>query len=756
MRRRRRWIAAAGALALVLAAAGSLYWPISKRRLDPGPVVSLRITDRSGELLREILSDEGGRCRWVGLADISPFLLRATVASEDKSFFAHPGVDVTAVIRAFFQNLRSRRVVSGASTITQQVVRNIWRFRRTLPAKVREAWLAVRLDHTLSKEGILLQYLNRISYGNQAFGIEAASRLYFDKPCSGLSLAESAFLAAVPRAPSVLNPYRNFSGVKRRQEDILRRMHGLGYVDEAALARALAEPVGLRPAAERFRAPHFCDWILAGIPRDERPGVAEIRTTLDAGLQAKVEALIRNNLARLEAKGVTQAAAIVLDNASGDILGMAGSRDFFDAAHDGQVNGALAPRQPGSTLKPITYGLGLERGLTAATILEDDPTPFATPGGAFTPDNYDESFHGAIRLRSALASSYNVPAVAVLEALGPDLLYAKLHEIGFAGLSQPPGFYGVGLTLGNAEATLLELVRAYAALAREGLYRDARSVLRTVGHDGWVRESDSPTPARRVFSRTSAYIITSILSDRDARIPSFGYHSPLNLPFPTAAKTGTSKDYRDNWTIGYTPALTVGVWAGDFSGKPMRSVSGITGAGPLFRDILQLAAASHPSGPFLEPPGIVRAEICPLSGLRPSPRCRGVIHEIFAAGTEPETTCALSHEQAAPGAGGGPSGLGSKIPARGLTVLSPADGDVYKLDPVLRGEYQSIRLRAVLAAGFRPEAVEWWVEGKKIGEAGPPYSLAWRLKPGSYTIRARARSTTGMEESPPVRITVLS
>jgi penicillin-binding protein 1C len=756
VRRRRRWLAAAGAVVFVLAALGSFYWPIPKRRLDPGPVVSLRITDRSGRLLREVLSDEGGRCRWVGLADISPFLLQATVASEDKSFFAHPGVDVTAVIRAFVQNLRSRRVVSGASTITQQVVRNIWHFRRNLPAKVREAWLAVRLDHTLSKEGILLQYLNRISYGNQAFGIEAAARQYFDKPASRLSLAESAFLAAVPRAPTVLNPYRNFAGVKRRQEEILRRMRDLGYVDDASLRRALQELVETRPAEEKFQAPHFCDWILAGVPAAERPGIAEIRTTLDAPLQAKVEALIRNSLARLEKKGVTNAAAIVLDNRNGDILAMAGSRDFFDAAHDGQVNGALAPRQPGSTLKPITYGLGLESGLTAATILEDDPTPFATPGGAFAPENYDESYHGAIRLRSALASSYNVPAVAVLQALGPDKLYAKLREIGFGGLTQPPGYYGVGLTLGNAEATLLELVRAYAALAREGVYYADRSVLRIAGKDGQARDMPRAAPPRRVFSAASAYIITSILSDKDARIPSFGYLSPLNLPFAAAAKTGTSKDYRDNWTIGYTPAVTVGVWAGDFSGKPMQNVSGITGAGPLFRDIIQLAAADRPAETFAEPAGIVRAEICPLSGLRPGPHCTGVIREIFAAGTEPVKTCAMAHDQVGPGQSGRPNALGARLPSSGLSVLTPADGDIFKLDPVLRGEFQSIRLRVALAEGFRPDVVEWWVNGEKIGAGGAPYHLAWKLKPGSFTIRARARSGTGTVESRPVRITVAS
>lgn len=755
MRLRGRRLAAAGILALVLAALGSLYWPIPSRRLDPGPVVSLRLTDREGRLLREVLSEEGGRCRWVGLAEISPLLLQATVASEDKSFFAHPGVDLVAVVRAFFQNLRSRRVVSGASTITQQVVRNIWRFRRTLPSKVREAWLAVRLDNSLSKEAILLQYLNRISYGNQAYGIEAASRQYFDKPAARLSLAESAFLAAVPRAPTVLNPYRNFAGVKRRQEEILRRMRDLGYIEEAALERALSEPVTPLPPEVKFRAPHFCDWILSRVPAEERPRLAEIRTTLDAVLQTKVEALIRDGLSRLEKKGVTNAAAVVLDNATGDILAMAGSRDFFDAAHDGQVNGALALRQPGSTLKPITYGLGLEHGLTAATLLEDDPTPFATPDGAFAPENYDESFHGPTRLRSALASSYNVPAVAVLQALGPDLLYAKLREMGFAGLTQPPGFYGVGLTLGSGEATLLELVRAYAALARGGVFRSERSLLGFIGKDGTASEADAPPPPRRVFSPAAAYIITDILSDRDARIPAFGYHSPLNLPFAAAAKTGTSKDYRDNWTVGYTPAVTVGVWAGDFTGKPMRSVSGITGAGPIFRDILQLAAASRPSGPFPEPAGIVRAEICPLSGLRPGPRCTGVMQEVFVRGSEPRDACELAHEQGAAGGGRGQAGLGARIPDTGLTVLTPADGDVFKLDPVLRGEFQSIRLRAVLAEGFRPEAVEWWVNGEKAGQSGPPYVLSWKLRPGSFTMKARARNGAATVDSRPVRITVL-
>ncbi|MGD0782785.1 MAG: penicillin-binding protein 1C [Candidatus Aminicenantales bacterium] len=756
MRRlRKRTVLAAGTVALVAAALGSFYLPLPRGTLSPRGVVSLRLTDRHGALLREVLSDEGGRCRWVGLADISPFLLRATVASEDKSFFVHSGVNLAAVLRAFVQNLKSRHVVSGASTITQQVIRNVYHLPRTLPAKVHEAWLAVRLDHTLSKDEILIQYLNRISYGNQSYGIEAASCLYFDKPAAFLSLAESAFLAALPRAPALLNPYRNEAGVLKRQREILHRMHALGYIPRDELERALEEPVRVRPPEEKFRAPHFCETVLSSIPPDKRPDIAEIRTTLDGELQDRVEALLRTELAQVEKKGVTNGAAIVLDNGSGDILALVGSRDFFDERDDGQVNGALALRQPGSTLKPITYGLGLEHGLTAASILEDDPTPFATPNGAFAPENYDEAYHGAVRLRSALASSYNVPAVAVLQAIGPDLLFRKLKELSFDSLRQTPGFYGVGLTLGNGEVTLLELARAYAALARGGVFKPSRFVLRTRLKDGRIDPAPRPLAPRRIFSPETAYIITHILSDHDARIPSFGYYSPLNLPFPAAAKTGTSKDFRDNWTVGYTPSLTVAVWAGDFTGKPMRNVSGITGAGPIFRDVIQLAASRLPQEDFIEPKTIVHERICPVSGLKPGPHCAGVIDEIFAPGTAPAETCRLAHgpgERIRPG--GSPASPAA--PPGGVALITPQDGDVFKIDPVLRGAFQSIRLRAALGAGADADRVEWWIDGQKVGEDGPPFSRAWNLKPGSFRIQVRVRLKGSIVESHPVRITVLS
>jgi penicillin-binding protein 1C len=742
-----------GAALAVLAAGGSLRLPLPGRRFDPKPIVSLRLVDREGRLLREVLSDEGGRCRWVGLEDVSPAVVWATIAAEDKRFPTHGGVDVLSAARAVVQNVRRGRVVSGASTITQQAVRNVYRFPRTWPGKLAEAWLAVRLENTLSKEDILAQYLNRVPYGNLAFGIEAAARLYLDKPASDLSLAEAAFLAALPRSPSTLNPFRDPGSVLERQKDILDRVAALGAFPAVDLERARREEVKLGSAGTKFRAPHFSDFVLARLPEDLNRRAVEVRTTLDLGLQEKVEVLLQNHLLDLEDRGLSNGAVLVLENSTGEILALAGSRDFFDPATDGQVNGVTALRQPGSTLKPMTYALALEKGLTAATLIDDAPAEFATLEGVFAPENYDERYHGPIRLRSALASSYNVPAVAVLDLLGPDLLYRRLREAGFSSLQKTPGFYGVGLTLGNGEVTLLELVRAYAAFARGGLGVGERFLRSVRAKDGRDLPLPDTSPSPRLFSPQVAYLITHILSDRDARVPAFGYLTPLNLPFPAAAKTGTSKDFRDNWTVGYTPRYTVGIWVGNFDGSPMHRVSGITGAGPLFRDVMLHLEAGGPKAPFPEPKGIVKARICPLSGLRPGPACPSAIEELFLSGTEPETECGLSH-RAGPKRTSVQASL--RRPRAVLTVETPLPGDVYKIDPVLRPEFQVLRFQASVSDEAAVEAVEWWVNERLVGRAGFPYTLAWRLKPGTYVVQARAARGSEVVESRPVRIRVLS
>ena len=739
-----------GAAALV--AVFSFIVPIPKSRLSPLPVLSLNLLDRAGRPLREVLSDEGGRCRWVALSEISPHAVGAVIAAEDRRFPVHGGIDVYAIGRALAQAVRRGRVVSGASTITQQLVRNIYHFPRTVPSKIAEAWLAVRMEHTLSKEEILTQYLNRISFGRQAYGLEAASRFYFDKPALDLSPAEAAYLAALPRSPGRFRPERDAALLRGRRDAILRKMARLGFLSAETLSRALDEPIRIAAAVRTFQAPHFVEYVVSGLSPAERSDFSKIRTTLDLPLQIKVESLLSGHLRSLEKKGLTNGAVIVLENESGAVRAMVGSRDFFDESHDGQVNGALSLRQPGSALKPLTYALALEKGMTAATLIDDAPSEFGSLEGTFAPENYDEHFHGPVRLRSALASSYNVPAVAVLDLLGPDLLFRKLQEMGFRSLQKDASFYGIGLTLGNGEVTLLELARAYAALARGGLYKPERVIETVVRKDGRP-ELEWPSPsAKRVFPAVVSYLVTDILSDHDARIPTFGYRGPLNLPFPAAAKTGTSKDFRDNWTVGYTPRYTVAVWVGNFDGSPMHNVSGVTGAGPLFRDVMLLLEGTGPSLPFAEPRGLIRAEICPVSGEIPSAACPATITELFASGSVPRTECRLTHRSTAdPGA--------LRLVGRSadpIQIVFPSDGDVFKIDSILRTEYQALNMRVRVDVRPSPETVEWCVDGIRTSVVGPPFSWAWKLRPGSYIITARAVRNGRPVESRPVKIRVLS
>jgi penicillin-binding protein 1C len=717
-------------------------------------MTSLRLLDRNGVLLREVLSDEGGRCLWVRLEDVSPYLLKATIAAEDKLFFFHHGVNGLSVLRALVQNLRHGEVVSGASTITQQVVRALYPARRNLWVKLREAWLALRLERTLSKPEILCQYINRISYGNQAHGIEAASRLYLDKPSSQLSLAEAAYLAAIPRSPSRLNPYRSPGALKKRQAFILARMSELGLAARADCDRARTEELCLRPAEETFRAPHFCDFVLAQIPAAARKDLIAVETTIDHELQQKVEILLKNNLGQMNGRGAGNGAAVVIDNRNGEILSLVGSRDFFDEAGDGQVNGVLALRQPGSTLKPFTYGLALERGLTAASIIDDSPAQFRVIESRYRPQNYDRRYHGPISLRAALACSYNIPAVALLQQMGPDLLFRRLRSLGFNSLTQDPGYYGVGLTLGNGEVSLLELAAAYSALARQGLYLRPRPVVRLVRKGGREDPWPSPEAGERVFSPQVAYIITDVLADRDARMPSFGYHNPLAFPFPVAAKTGTSKDFRDNWTVGFSPRYTVAVWAGNFDGRPMPNVSGVSGCGPLFRAIMLLLHKGTRAADFPEPEGVVRSLVCPRSGLRPNAFCPGAVEEVFIEGTEPREPCSLHRKEPGTSLAAADANRGPR-PWR-FEISFPRDGDVFKLDPVLRPEHQRLKLRVAVPPADGVVGVEWWVNGEKVGDCGPPHSIFWNLRPGSYTIRATAVRDGLPLESPPVKIVVLT
>ena len=669
---------------------------------------SVEITDRYGRALRMLLSLDETVNKPVPLEDVSPWLVLATLAAEDRRFFTHLGVDFEALARALWQNARAGRTVSGGSTISEQLVRALNPRPRNFAGKLAEAFQALVMERRLDKKTILEGYLNNVSYGGRLRGAEAAAWSYFGVPARDLSLGQAALLAGIPKSPRGYDPRKHLDQALSRQRRVLGRMQEWGWLDSGALALASAERIQVQAEDRRLRAAHFTEFVrgrsgAGGI--GSSAGASRLRTTLDADLQESFEKLLAEHLERLARYRVSNGALVALDNVSGEVLAWVGSADYFDAEHQGAVDGVTALRQPGSALKPFAYGLALARGLKASDLLLDTPTYY--PDG-FTPKNYDETFHGPVRAREALACSYNIPAVRVVAELGVARLLEGLRRFGVESLRESPEHYGLGLVLGNGEVTLLELANAYAALARGGVWMP------------WavLKEESRPAAARRSLDRESAYIVTDILSDNSARASAFGLNSPFHVPFPFAAKTGTTKDYRDNWALGYTPGWTVGVWVGNFDGKPMRRVSGISGAGPILHDAAEEMERRFGSRPFPRPAGIREIEVCPDSGDLPGPWCPSRMREVFSVRNLPQKVCALHR---AP--------QDASAPARtSLVVDFPKPGDVFKLDPTAALASQAIRLRAVGG----DESSVWTVDGRELPDRG--VSVWWRLVAGRHRV----------------------
>ncbi len=602
---------------------------------------SIQVLDRNGDLLREVRADDdGARAVWVPLDEMGANAIDAVIAAEDRRFGEHIGVDPSATLRAIGSSLKARRVVSGASTITMQLARVVEPHPRTFRGKLGEMAMAVRIEASLSKREILEQYMNRAPFGERVRGIGAASRYFFDKPPRELSLAEAATLASIPRGPSYYSLTKHPERVLRRRDRVLDRMLANGAIDREQHGRAKAEPLTLQIGKGGFGAPHLVDALLSGTLDPSLPPLrgtaARIETTVDRSLEREVELAASEIVRSLDKKHVTAASVLVVDNASGDILAYVGSPRWDDDARLGKNDGVRALRQPGSTLKPFVYGLAMEElGWTPATVLPDVELHLDTPRGPYSPRNYDERFHGPVRLREALASSYNVPAVFAANEVGVSRVLDRLHAVGLSSLDESPEFYGPAVALGDGEVRLYDLVNAYATLARGGIARPLRAV-----------RGGAPGEERRVMPAAQAEMITDILRDRTARVSAFGDHSALDLPFEVAAKTGTSKGYRDNWTVGYTNEVTVGVWVGNFDGSAMTKVSGITGAAPLFALAMSAAmrgrehageADSHDHG------DTERVSVCALSGGHPGPGCTHTVTEIVPKGKAIAQACTM-HE----------------------------------------------------------------------------------------------------------------
>lgn len=653
---------------------------VSELRDRAAQFETTRILDRDGNVLYEILDPSAGRRTYVPLEDISPALIAATIATEDKDFYDHPGFDLVAMTRALWQNYTAGEIQSGASTITQQLARALLldpteRYDQSYERKAREIVLAYEITNQYSKEEILELYLNENYYGNMAYGVQAAAETYFNSDAGSLNLWQSAFLAGLPQAPSVYDIYNNRDATLYRQRSVLVLMYELSrerncieigsgrppvcvsYAD-ATQAGIDLENYQFPELSFSMRYPHWVVYVRSLLEEQFDPQTIyrsgfTVHTTLDPKLQDEAQRIVANQVAALVDHNATNGALVAIDPNTGEILAMVGSADFNNDAISGQVNMVLSQtRQPGSAIKPLTYVAAFERGWTPATLIWDVPTefppstdPFDT-GPVYKPVNYDGRFHGPVTVRSALANSYNIPAVKTLEFVGiyndpetpiEDGLINFARRLGITSLTRPD--YGLSLTLGGGEVSLLELTSAFATFANEGRMMPMVAISKIVDHAGNVIYEYEPPVGSQVVRVEHAYLISDILADKNARIPMFGTNPVINLPFSAAVKTGTTNDFRDNWTIGYTPDLVVGAWVGNADYTPMVNTSGLTGAGPIWAQFMTFAINDLMGGtpsPFVRPPGIVDRVICTVSGTEPSEWCPQQRSEIFAADQPPQ------------------------------------------------------------------------------------------------------------------------
>ncbi len=785
---------------------------------DRAAAPSSKLYDRNGQLLFEVIDPYLGKHSPLPLSEIPLALRQATVATEDADFYTHPGVDLRGILRSIWINLQGGE--AGGSTITQQVARNLLfspeeRSERTLTRKLREAILAYRITRRYTKDDILALYLNENYYGNMAYGVEAAAHAYFGKTVDELDLAECTLIAGLPQAPSVYNPLINPDGARRRQRTVLDLMVKQGYLTAEEANLAASEPLKYASTPFPIRAPHFVTYVWSqlettlGVETMAQGGLS-IYTTLDVDLNERAEALVRRHIDALQARSgpdrnVNNAALLTLDPHNGEILVMVGSANYFDAEIGGAMNTTLALRQPGSAIKPITYAAAFSPAwlgradrvtqwgdlpFTAATMLVDVRTSFITREGVgYVPLNYDLRWHGPVLLREALGSSYNLPAVKVLDAVGLEAMIAQARQMGISTFDQAVDRFGLALTLGGGEVQMIELASAYAALAAGGEWVTPVSVIEVVDAQGKTIWTPAQTRRQALDARV-AYLITHILADEWARMPSFGEQSALYLGRPAAAKTGTTTDWRDNWTVGYTPDLATAVWVGNADNSPMYHVSGISGAGPIWHDLMILALKDRPVRDFVRPDGLVEVEVCALSGLLPEPFCPHRRHELFIAGSEPTEPCNLHQlvridtatglratastpedrvrvsvytvypaeaqawavEQGIPQPPPSPDAtpVSPETPETPSTVLleivSPFQMDRYRLSSSLPREDQRIMVEARGRAGVAFTQVTLFVDGEALATlTEPPYRTWWALQPGEHRIHALGTTPGGGE-----------
>lgn len=757
--------------------------PVDKNLLFGNIENSLTIKDRHRVVLTKLYPYYGGSYQPVAYNQIPPCLIHALISTEDKRFFKHRGVDILALLRAFKYNLFSMRIVSGGSTLTQQLVRITHNLKRSYKSKLYEMFLALRYECSFTKKDILTAYFNHVFIGNQIYGIKAASKLYFGKELKELSISESAFLIGILKSGTLYNPYKHFKAAEKRRRYVLYRMFKEGYINKKNYEMARLEGVNIIPLKRPFKAPHFCFYVKKKIKEAGLKNVSEIVTTLNWHLQKKIELIIKNNLCRLKGLNVGNASVVILDAKTGEILTMVGSLNYFDNNEDGQVNGALALRQPGSSLKPFLYAYIFSKGYSPSDIISDIKTHLPTASGDYAPINYDKKYHGPVSIREALSCSYNIPAVKWLFKHDYKEYIAFLKKLGFRSINRPPYFYGLSIALGTAEVRLLDMASAYTVFANKGNFIPVRKIIKATLQSGKVIQFKAK-PKMQVVDPESIYLVNHILTDRNSRLRAFPNLRGIIYPFDIAFKTGTSKDYRDAWVVGYTSDYIVGIWLGNFKGKSMNKITGGSGAVPLLYDIFLKLNPSFKNQFFSKPGNIVIKRICPVSGLLVSSHCASEVEEVFIKGREPKKYCNVhklyyqevngnirkkvftvldseykkwcrENNWEIPGKKWKQVSSDKKdiIKMKKVKIIYPDNGDIFRVDPVLPEKYQRIELRAEIPEDA--EYIEWFFNDKLLKKVRNNEPYRWELERGDYSIYAKVLLISGETlKSKPVKITV--
>ncbi|MDD2920795.1 MAG: transglycosylase domain-containing protein [Anaerolineales bacterium] len=701
---------------------------------------SVKITDRSGRLLYEVIPAEG-RNAALAIENIPQCMKNATIAVEDKNFYKNSGVDFAGIIRALWINIRGGETLSGGSTITQQTARTLLlsdeKTERTLRRKLRETVLAWQLTRAYSKDEILALYLNQIYYGGMAYGIEAASQTYFGKPAADLLLPECALLAGLPQTPGVYNPFTNPDLALERQRVVLGLMEKNGFITTEQRIEAESAPLSYNAAPYPIEAPHFIWMIkdqldeLYASGRLNRSQSLIVRTTLDLSMQNLVEEIIRRRIEDFKPKpgeinrNVNNAAAVVLDPRAGEILALVGSADYFDASIHGALNMAISPRQSGSAFKPIIYAAALDptrtKPFTAATSILDAATTFKTKDNQpYKPVNYDSREHGYVSMREALASSLNIPAVLTLQNIGVEKAIALANQLGVKSLRAPQN-YDLSLALGGGEMSLLELSTAYSAFANDGIYAGNSSILGIRNADGTLLYAQEKPPAQQALDARVAWLISDILSDDNARATGFGVNSILKIDRVAAVKTGTTTNFHDNWTIGYTQDLLIGVWVGNSNYQAMHNVSGLTGAAPIWAEAMRSILQGQPDKVFTRPAGLTRFQT-----------------EWFIDGTQTRAWNVVQNDDQRVNAQ-----ASRQVEESAKLILAlPIDNTTYRVAPNLDAAMQQLKVSALAGTGFTQ--IIFYADGVAIQTlSAPPFETWWRLSIGVHQFWAEGAAANG-------------